>query len=51
MHVSVTVTPAQLPELLLHIAVVRPVFIWGGPAIPAAWPGVSVQLSGPVHHR
>jgi hypothetical protein len=33
MHASVTVTPAQLPELLLHVAVVRPVFIWGQPGI------------------
>jgi hypothetical protein len=33
MHAAVTVTPAQLPELLLHIAVTRPVFIWGQPGI------------------
>jgi len=33
MHAPVTVTPAQLPELLLHVAVVRPVFIWGQPGI------------------
>ena len=33
MHASVTVTPTQLPELLLHVAVVRPVFIWGQPGI------------------
>jgi hypothetical protein len=33
MHAPVTVTPAQLPDLLLHIAVVRPVFIWGQPGI------------------
>src|SRR5262249_47175595 len=33
MHASVTVTPAQLPDLLLHVAVVRPVFIWGQPGI------------------
>src|ERR1700744_2184961 len=33
MHASVTVSPAQLPDLLLHIAVVRPVFIWGQPGI------------------
>lgn len=30
---TVTVTPAQLPELLLHVAVVRPVFVWGAPGI------------------
>ncbi len=30
---AVTVTPAQLPELLLHVAVVRPVFLWGAPGI------------------
>jgi hypothetical protein len=29
MHASVTVTPSQLPDLLLHVAVVRPVFVWG----------------------
>ncbi len=28
-----TVTPAQLPEVLLHVAVVRPVFLWGAPGI------------------
>ncbi|WP_430785100.1 AAA family ATPase [Actinoplanes sp. G11-F43] len=26
-------TPAQLPDLLLHVAVVRPVFLWGAPGI------------------
>ena len=30
---AVTVTPAQLPDLLLHVAVVRPVFVWGAPGI------------------
>ena len=29
----VTVTPSQLPDLLLHVAVVRPVFVWGAPGI------------------
>src|SRR3984885_3430439 len=33
MHASVTVTPAQLPELVLHVAVARPAFIWGQPGI------------------
>lgn len=33
MHSAVTVTPAQLPDLLLHVAVVRPVFVWGAPGI------------------
>ncbi len=33
MHAPVTVTPARLPDLLLHVAVVRPVFIWGQPGI------------------
>jgi hypothetical protein len=33
MHAPVTVTPAQLPDLLLHAAVTRPVFIWGQPGI------------------
>ena len=33
MHSPVTVTPVQLPDLLLHVAVVRPVFIWGQPGI------------------
>jgi len=28
-----TVTPAQLPDVLLHVAVVRPVFVWGAPGI------------------
>jgi hypothetical protein len=33
MRSQVTVTPAQLPEVLLHVAVVRPVFLWGAPGI------------------
>ncbi|MBF6212703.1 AAA family ATPase [Nocardia puris] len=33
MEAAVTVTPDQLPELLLHVAVVRPVFLWGAPGI------------------
>ncbi|MEV6276125.1 MoxR family ATPase [Nocardia sp. NPDC051832] len=33
MEATVTVTPDQLPELLLHVAVVRPVFLWGAPGI------------------
>src|SRR3954449_1216482 len=30
---AATITPQQLPELLLHLAVVRPVFLWGAPGI------------------
>ena len=30
---AVTVTPAELPHVLLHVAVVRPVFVWGAPGI------------------
>jgi hypothetical protein len=30
---AITVTPGQLPDLLLHLAVVRPVFVWGAPGI------------------
>lgn len=33
MQATVTVTPAQLPEVLLHVAVVRPIFLWGAPGI------------------
>ncbi|GAA1606811.1 ATP-binding protein [Catellatospora bangladeshensis] len=33
MHSALTLTPAQLPDLLLHVAVVRPVFVWGAPGI------------------
>ncbi|MEV4347431.1 MoxR family ATPase [Actinoplanes sp. NPDC049596] len=33
MHSAITVTPGQLPGLLLHVAVVRPVFVWGAPGI------------------
>ena len=33
MQAAITVTPAQLPEVLLHVAVVRPVFVWGAPGI------------------
>ncbi len=30
---AVAVTPVQLPEVLLHVAVVRPVFLWGAPGV------------------
>ncbi|WP_204012569.1 AAA family ATPase [Sphaerimonospora thailandensis] len=33
MQAIMTVTPARLPEVLLHVAVVRPVFLWGAPGI------------------
>ncbi len=33
MNISVTVTQKQVSELLLNIALVRPVFIWGPPGI------------------
>lgn len=33
MHAASTVTPSRLPELLLAVAVVRPVFVWGQPGI------------------
>ncbi len=33
MHAAVTLTQSELPEFLLHVAVVRPVFIWGQPGI------------------
>ena len=33
MQTSITVTPAELPELLLNVATVRPVFLWGAPGI------------------
>jgi hypothetical protein len=33
MQSTTTVTPAQLPELLLNVATVRPVFLWGAPGI------------------
>lgn len=33
MQAQVTVTPAQLPDVLLNTAVVRPVFLWGAPGI------------------
>lgn len=33
MRSTVSVTPGQLPEVLLHVAVVRPVFLWGAPGI------------------
>lgn len=33
MQAAVTVTPARLPDVLLHVAVTRPVFIWGAPGI------------------
>src|SRR5262245_65588885 len=30
---AITVTPAERPGVLLHVAVVRPVFVWGPPGI------------------
>jgi MoxR-like ATPase len=33
MHSTVTVTQKQLGELLLNLALVRPVFVWGQPGI------------------
>ncbi len=33
MESAITVTPARLPAILLHLAVVRPVFLWGAPGI------------------
>lgn len=33
MNAGVTLTPSELPDLLLNVAVVRPVFIWGPPGI------------------
>lgn len=33
MHSSISITPAQLPDVLLHVAVTRPVFLWGQPGI------------------
>ncbi|GAA2459983.1 MoxR family ATPase [Streptomyces lavendulocolor] len=33
LQAAVTVTPARIPELLLGLATVRPVFLWGAPGI------------------
>jgi len=33
MNSKITLTPKQLSEFLLHVAIVRPVFIWGPPGI------------------
>ncbi len=33
MNPGITLTPARLTEFLLHVAPVRPVFIWGAPGI------------------
>jgi len=33
MHSSISISQAQLPNVLLHVAVTRPVFIWGQPGI------------------
>jgi MoxR-like ATPase len=30
---QLTLTPAELPEVLLNVALVRPVFLWGAPGI------------------
>ncbi|MDR1852191.1 MAG: MoxR family ATPase [Propionibacteriaceae bacterium] len=52
MDSAVTVTPAQLPDLLLHLATVRPVFIWGAPGIgksALARPMASALINRMVH--
>ena len=33
MQAAIALTPAQVGEFLLNVAVVRPVFIWGPPGI------------------
>lgn len=33
MNAAVTLTQSQLPEFLLHVAISRPVFVWGPPGI------------------
>lgn len=33
MQAAITVSPAELADVLLHVAVVRPVFLWGAPGI------------------
>ena len=33
MESAITVTPTELPGVLLHVAVVLPVFVWGAPGI------------------
>ena len=33
MNIAVTVNQSQLLEVLLNVAIVRPVFIWGAPGI------------------
>lgn len=33
MQPAQVVTPRQLPDVLLHVALVRPVFVWGSPGI------------------
>ena len=42
MNISVTVNQTQLLDVLLNVAVVRPVFIWGAPGIGAC---VKLRLS------
>jgi hypothetical protein len=32
-HSDIALTPQQLPDFLLNVAVVRPVFVWGAPGI------------------
>lgn len=33
MNAAISISPKQLPDFLLHVATVRPVFIWGPPGI------------------
>lgn len=46
MESTITVTPAALPDVLLHLAVVRPVFVWGQEpfSTPRSWHMLSDAL-------
>jgi len=35
-HAQTTVTPARLPDVLLNVAIVRPVFLWAWFLVEAA---------------
>ncbi|MDP4182666.1 MAG: hypothetical protein Q8942_16455 [Bacillota bacterium] len=48
MNISITVTQRQLSELLLNIAVARPVFIWGPPGIDILEKSEDFPNNGPL---